>query len=164
MTETIAGRSLIGRRGELVFWLALVAAVAVAGSAVTAPNIPTWYATLAKPAFTPPNWLFGPAWTALYGLMAVAVWRARAAAGAARARVTALFVTQLALNAVWSPVFFGLHAPAAALAIIIALLVAVAATLVAFCRVERTAGLLLAPYLAWIGFAAALNAAIVALN
>ena len=147
----------------LLFWLAVVAAVAFVGSSVTLPKISTWYASLSKPWFTPPNAVFGPAWTILYVMMAVAAWRI-GAASAARQRAIALFVVQLALNAIWSPVFFGLEAPKLGLAVIVALLIALAATLVAFWRIDRLAGLLLAPYLAWICYATALNAAVVALN
>jgi benzodiazapine receptor len=158
------------RRGNrwlvLAFWLAVVAAVALVGSSVTLPKIPTWYAGLAKPSFTPPNAAFGPVWTVLYVMMAVAVWRigATTTTDAARKRVVAFFVVQLALNAIWSPVFFGLEAPSLGLAIIIMLLAALTATLAMFWRIDRVAGLLLAPYLAWVCYATALNAAIVALN
>lgn len=149
---------------RLAFWLVIVAAVALVGSSVTLPKIPTWYASLAKPSFTPPNAVFGPVWTILYVMMAVAVWRVGAAANPGRPRATTLFVVQLALNAIWSPVFFGLEAPRLGLAIIIMLLVALTATLAMFWRIDRPAGLLLAPYLAWVCYATALNAAIVALN
>jgi tryptophan-rich sensory protein len=153
-----------GRRWfALVIWLAVVAAVAFVGSTVTLPKIPAWYAGLAKPWFTPPNAVFGPAWTFLYVTMAVAAWRI-GTGPAERTRATVLFVVQLALNAIWSPVFFGLEAPKLGLVVIVALLIALAATLIAFWRVDRVAGLLLAPYLVWICYATALNAAIVALN
>lgn len=155
-----------GRRWlTLVFWLAVVAAVSLAGSSVTLPKIPTWYASLAKPSFTPPNAVFGPVWTVLYVMMAVAVWRAGGHAEPdARRRAVALFALQLALNAIWSPVFFGLEAPRLGLAVIVALLIALAATLVAFWRIDRPAAVLLAPYLSWVCYATALNAAIVAMN
>lgn len=104
----------------LAFWLAVVAAVALVGSSVTLAKIPTWYAGLAKPSFTPPNSLFGPVWTVLYVMMALAAWRIGAASDAARTRAVALFAVQLALNAIWSPVFFGLEAPKLALAVITA--------------------------------------------
>jgi benzodiazapine receptor len=154
-----------GRWFLLAFWLAMVGAVALVGSWVTLPKIPTWYAGLAKPSFTPPNALFGPVWTILYMMMAVAVWRVGAAADAtARTRAVALFVFQLALNAIWSPVFFGLEAPRLGLAVIVALLVSLAGALTEFWKIDRLAGLLLAPYLFWICYATALNIAIVFLN
>jgi len=153
-----------GRRWlVLVLWLAVVATVALVGSSVILPKIPTWYAGLAKPWFTPPNAVFGPAWTILYVMMAVAAWRI-STGPAARTRPTALFVVQLAFNAIWSPVFFGMEAPKLGLAVIVALLISLAATFIAFWRIERLAGLLLVPYLGWICYATALNAAIVALN
>jgi tryptophan-rich sensory protein len=150
----------------LVLLLMLTLGIGFLGSLVTLPQIPTWYATLNKPSFTPPNGLFGPVWTLLYVMMAVAAWRVwvRAASGTARRLALTAFSVQLALNAVWSPVFFGLRAPAFGLVIILCLLVALAATLVLFWRVDRIAGLLLVPYLAWIAFATALNGAIVVLN
>lgn len=154
-----------GRRWlMLALWLVVVAAIALVGSSATLPKIPTWYAGLAKPSFTPPNAVFGPVWTILYVMMAVAVWRIGAAEDAARRRAVALFVLQLACNAIWSPVFFGLEAPRLGLAVILMLLISLAATIAAFWRIDRLAGLLLAPYLAWVCYATALNAAIVALN
>jgi benzodiazapine receptor len=159
--QTTAGH---GRRWfALAFWLAAVAIVALVGSAVTLPKIPTWYAGLAKPSFTPPNAVFGPAWTILYVLMAVAVWRVSTAGHSAR-RAVALFSVQLALNALWSPVFFGSQAPKLGLVVIVALLLSIAATLVTFWRLDRVAGLLLVPYLLWVCYATALNVGIVVLN
>lgn len=153
------------RWGVLLFWLALVAAAGAVGSWVTLPKIPTWYAGLAKPSFTPPNGVFGPVWTVLYVMMAVAAWRVGGVAVAGmRSRAVALFAVQLALNAAWSPVFFGLEAPKAGLVVIAALLLALAATIAAFWRADRLAALLLIPYLAWVCYATALNAAIVVLN
>jgi benzodiazapine receptor len=148
----------------LAVWLAMVAVVALLGSVVTLPKIPTWYAGLAKPSFTPPNAVFGPVWTILYVMMAVAVWRITFEAGRERTRAVVLFAIQLGLNALWSPVFFGLEAPKLGLAVICALLVSLAITMSAFLRIDRLAAFLLAPYLAWVCYATALNAAIVALN
>ena len=149
----------------LAFWLAVVAAVGFAGSWVTLPKIPGWYAGLAKPSFTPPNAVFGPVWSILYVMMAVAAWRiATTRPSPARTLAVALFAIQLALNAVWSPAFFGLEAPGLGLAVIVALLVALVATLAAFWRMDCWAGLLLVPYLGWVCYATALNGAIVALN
>lgn len=139
-------------------------AVGLAGAAVTNPGS-DWYRALVKPSFQPPAWVFGPAWTLLYALMGLAawrVWRRRTAPGARTALV--LFGAQLAVNAAWSPVFFGAHAVGAALAVIAVLVVLVAATIVAFRRVDRTAAALLLPYLAWVLFATVLNAAILRLN
>jgi tryptophan-rich sensory protein len=152
-----------GRWFTLAFWLAIVAAVALVGSSVTLPKIPTWYAGLAKPSFTPPNAVFGPVWTILYIMMAVAVWRI-GSADPRRRRAVALFYVQHVLNAIWSPVFFGLEMPGLGLLVIVMLLVTLAATVVVFWRLDRLAGLLLVPYLGWVCYATALNTAIVALN
>jgi benzodiazapine receptor len=157
------GESGARRWFTLALWIAVVAAVALAGSSVTLPKIPNWYASLAKPSFTPPNAVFGPVWTILYLMMAVAVWRI-GGGDPARKRAVVLFAVQLALNAIWSPVFFGLEMPGLGLAVIVALLVSLAATVVVFWRIDRAAGLLLAPYLLWVCYATALNAAIVVLN
>lgn len=124
-----------------------------------------WYAALAKPSWNPPNWLFGPAWTFLYVSMGVAaflIWRLPSS----RARTTALslFVGQLALNALWTPLFFGAHEIGLALAEIVLLDLSVAATLFAFWRVKRVAGAILVPYLAWVTFATALNASLLWLS
>jgi len=135
-----------------------------------------WYAALEKPSWNPPAWVFGPVWTALYTMMAVAgwlVWRAPArgggGGGSATARSTrgaalAVFALQLVLNAAWSWLFFGLHRPGLAFAEICALWLAILATTLLFWRVRPLAGGLLLPYLAWVSFAAALNLALWRLN
>ncbi|MBA4791402.1 MAG: tryptophan-rich sensory protein [Rhizobiales bacterium] len=144
----------------------LLAAVSGLGAAATYPAIPTWYAGLAKPPWTPPNFAFPIVWTALYALMAIALWRLwdRAPDSPVRRRALLLFLVQLALNAGWSPVFFGLHAVGAAFAIILVLIGVVAATLHAALRADEVAGWLLVPYLPWLCYAAALNGAILFLN
>ncbi len=137
----------------------------VLGNIATFPNLP-WYATLTKPGFTPPNWLFGPAWTTLYLLMAMALTRVlRRPPGSPGRRVAiAAFLVQIALNAAWSWAFFGAHEPFAGLLVIAALDVAVVVTLVMFLRLDRVAGLCLAPYPVWLAYATALNLAILVLN
>lgn len=145
--------------------VALCFAAAGLASHFTRPAIPTWYEHLRKPAFTPPSWLFGPVWTLLYLSMAVAawlVWRERGCGGVWTA--LALFLVQLALNALWSYLFFGLRSPAAALAEIILLWVAIFATVLAFWRISHAAGWLLWPYLLWVAFAGFLNLSIWRLN
>ncbi len=121
-----------------------------------------WYAGLAKPAWTPPGRLYAPVRSTLYTMMAVAAWLVWRAVGPGAE--LALFVVQLALNAAWSLLFFGRHRPFLALLDIGALWLAVAATLLAFWHVRPLAGWLLVPYLAWLTFAAALNAALWRLN
>lgn len=151
--------------GILAGLLLLVFAVGATGSYITLPKIPGWYAQLARPWFAPPNWVFGPVWTALYVAMALAAWLVwRTPVSPARRAALVLFFVQLALNAIWSPVFFGLEAPRAALAVILALLVALALTVRQFFRCDRIAGWLLVPYLAWVSFAALLNGAIAVMN
>lgn len=117
-----------------------------------------WYAALAKPAWNPPNWVFGPVWTTLYVLMGTAAWLVWRQGGfAAQRTALLLFMAQLVLNALWTPLFFGLHSPGLALAEIIVLLVAVSATIHSFRRVSPLAAALLVPYLAWGCFATALT-------
>ncbi|MGE0746004.1 MAG: TspO/MBR family protein [Rhodospirillales bacterium] len=140
-------------------------AVAAVGGAITATSVGTWYQGLAKPSFNPPDWLFAPVWTALYAMMAFAAWRAwRHGRGGRRRAALVLFFVQLALNLGWTVLFFGLREPAAALAEIAVLWLAIAATIAAFRRIDAAAAWLLAPYIAWVSFAAVLNAAIVILN
>jgi benzodiazapine receptor len=142
-----------------------VVAASLLGGWVTRPKIPTWYAGLAKPAFTPPNAAFAPVWTLLFGLMAYALWRILARpAGPARARAVAAFFGQLALNVAWSFAFFGLESPGLALAVIAALLAAILATIRLFRPLDRVAAWLLAPYAAWVAYAAAVNLGVLILN
>lgn len=133
---------------------------------VTGGGYASWYATVEKPFFTPPNWVFGPAWTVLYVLMGVAaflVWQKGLSTRAVRLAL-AWFLGQLVLNALWSPVFFGLHRIGLALAMIVLLWAAIVITMYYFARVSRPAAVLLAPYLAWVSFATVLNASIWWLN
>lgn len=117
-----------------------------------------WYPRLEKPSWTPPNWVFGPVWTTLYILMAVAAWRVWRPDGFRAAPVAlTLFVAQLMLNGAWSYLFFGRRDIGVALAEIVVLWVAILATLLAFWRRDRIAGGLLIPYLAWVTLATALN-------
>lgn len=147
---------------ELASWLLLCFAAASMG-AVFMPG--EWYAALKKPSWNPPGWIFGPVWTALYTMMAVAAWLVWQRGGfAAQRRPLGFFLAQLALNALWTPLFFGLHQPGIAFAEIVLLWLAIAGTLVAFHPVSGVAALLLAPYLAWVSFAAVLNFALWRLN
>jgi len=138
----------------------------IIGSVFTARAIPTWYATLHKPSFTPPNWLFGPAWITLYLLMAIAaflVWRKGLSDRLVKwALIT--FLVQLVLNALWSVVFFGLQWPFGGVIVIVGLWVAILFTILRFFRVSIAAGVLLLPYILWVSFAAVLNVSIWLLN
>jgi translocator protein len=155
--DTIAPRSSsIANILALLGFLLLTLTVGFAGGQITAPNIASWYVHLAKPGFNPPNSVFMPVWTTLYVLMAVAAWRVWQRSGF-HSRGLALWLIQLALNFAWSFIFFGSHALLPALLELVVLWFAVLATLLAFGRVDRPAGWLMIPYLAWVSFAGVLN-------
>lgn len=140
-----------------------IVAVIGAGSLVGISAAPgAWYESLQKPWFNPPNWVFGPAWTVLYLLIAIAGWRLwdRGAPGS----VKALWLLQLLFNLLWSPVFFALQMPLAALVVAFAMLAAILAFVIRAWPVDRVAAALFLPYAAWVAFACVLNASIVALN
>ncbi len=151
-------------------WVGLVVAVAVClgGGALsglaTASSVSSWYPSLARPSWTPPSAVFGPVWSILYLTMGIAlwlVWRARPEGGGPE---TAAFAVQLALNLAWSVLFFGLRRPDLAFAEVLALWLAIVATIVVFWRASPVAGALLLPYLAWVSFATCLNGAFWRLN
>jgi translocator protein len=146
--------------------VAPVIAASFIGSSVTTPNLAPWYAGLTKPWFNPPDALFGPVWTALYALMAYAAYRimVRPARTPWRTEALILFFTQLALNTLWSVAFFGMRSPALGVGVIIALFALIGLTMLAFAQVDRVAAWLLAPYLAWTGFAMLLNLELWRLN
>ncbi|MCC6914044.1 MAG: tryptophan-rich sensory protein [Rhodospirillaceae bacterium] len=148
----------------LIGFLAACFAVSGLGAFATAGSVGAWYQTLAKPSFNPPDWVFGPVWTALYILIAVAGWRVWRKMGFSDHKAFAAYGGQLALNLLWSVLFFGIQQPAVAMIDLIVLWIAIAANMILFARHDRTAALLLAPYILWVGFAGVLNAAIVVLN
>ena len=136
------------------------------GSIFTMESIPTWYASLNKPFFNPPNWLFAPVWTALYTLMGVSlflVWHKGLCDRRVRLAVS-VFIVQLILNALWSIVFFGIKSLIGGLVTIGILWIAILVTTMAFLKISRIAAVLLIPYILWTGFAAVLNFAIYMLN
>ena len=143
-----------------------VAAASGIGQLATFPNLAPWYAGLVKPSFNPPNWVFAPVWTTLYVLMAFAVWRILRLpeASAARRLALTLFFVQLALNAAWSWMFFGVHNLLLGAINIVPQLLVIVATVVAFHRLDRIAAWCLAPLVAWVAFASVLNIAIWQLN
>ena len=149
-----------GSAALLIASFGLVAVVAAIGGVATSRSVGDWYDSLDRAPWNPPAWLFGPAWTILYVLMAVAAWLvAREGLGDSAVRVAlTLYLVQLALNLGWSIVFFGLRRPGLALVVIGALFVAITATAIAFHGISPTAAWLLVPYLAWVAFAASLNA------
>ncbi len=150
-------RTTAWRGGATLLGFLLVCFAAAGIGQMLAGRVPNdWYRSLVRPSFAPPSWVFGPVWTVLYAMMGVAAWFVWRQKGVRRGAMT-LFGIQLALNAVWSGLFFGLQNPALALADIVLLWLAIAGTLWAFFRVIPRAGWLMVPYFAWVSFAAALN-------
>jgi len=151
---------------KLIASIILCQLAGIVGSLATIPSIPTWYALLKKPSFTPPNWIFGPIWTGLYALMGISlfmVWQRRADHLQVKTAFIFFFL-QLILNAIWSVVFFGLRLPLLGLIDIILLWIAILLTIQNFFKVSKMAGLLLVPYLLWVSFAALLNFSLWVLN
>lgn len=158
MMNNTPGRGLLALAG----WVLLCFAAASLGGLF---GLGEWYDSLKKPPWNPPGWIFGPVWTALYTMMAVAAWLVSRQGGWGKQRKPLLvFLTQLVLNALWTPLFFGLQRPGLAFAEIVLLWLAIAATIAAFRPVSRAAMLLLVPYWAWVSFAAALNFTLWRLN
>ena len=152
-------------RTALLGWLALCFGVDGVASVFAIRSIPTWYAALEKPALNPPNQVFGPVWIVLYALMAVSawiVWKTRPSS--CRTRGLRLFCVQLALNFLWTWIFFGAHQVLTAFFDIVALWAAILLTILTFRGMSHTAAWLLVPYLAWVTFAAYLNFAMWKLN
>jgi tryptophan-rich sensory protein len=140
--------------------------VGLVSGLATASSVDTWYATLVKPAFNPPNWLFSPVWITLYGLMGIAlflVYRKGLDTKGVRAAI-AFFVVQLIANSFWSVLFFGLQLPFIAFLEIMVLWVLILLTMIKFLKISRPAGLLLLPYFLWVSFAAILNFFLWSLN
>ncbi len=153
------------KAAALIVAFAVCFAVAALGAKFTTPSLPVWYASLHKPAWTPPSWLFAPVWTVMFAMMAISVWLVWVRVGFAGAPIAfGLFAVQLALNAGWSLLFFAQRDPGAAFVEVVILWIAIALTALAFSQVETLAAVLLVPYLAWVSFAAALNFAIWRLN
>jgi len=151
---------------KLVVSIVICQGAGIVGSVFTASSIPTWYATIAKPAFNPPNWIFAPVWTTLFLLMGISlylVWQKGLSKKESKIALS-LFGLQLGLNIVWSLLFFGLKSPGLAFFEIIILWVAIALTIVKFKPISKNAAILLLPYIAWVSFAAVLNFAIWGLN
>ena len=145
---------------HLFLFLALVLGGGLTIGIITAPG--AWYEGLSKPVFSPPNWIFAPAWTALYIMIAIAGWRVWEECR--RTPSMKLWWAQLALNFAWSPIFFSAHRIAIALGVIVLLLVTINGFIVVTWRRDKTASLLFAPYAAWVAFASVLNAALWLLN
>jgi tryptophan-rich sensory protein len=159
------------KRAEKIDWagLTLWVAVCVLGGAaigvLTGGGDSAWYRTLNKPAWTPPSWLFAPVWTSLYAMMGIAAWRVwRTGGWHEHAAALTLFSVQLAVNFAWSPLFFTFQRIDLALADIVLLWLLIVATLRQFASIDRLSAWLLLPYLAWVSYATALNAAIAGAN
>ena len=149
-----------------VFSIAIAQIAGIIGAVSTASSVDTWYPTLDKPWFTPPNWLFAPAWITLYTLMGIAaylVWSEGWDQSAVRIALAAYGI-QLVLNAVWSPAFFGMQSPSLGLFVIVPLWLAIVVTIYLFAQVSSVAAWLMAPYILWVTYAAALNFEIWRLN
>lgn len=153
-------------------WTKLLASIVICqlagfiGSFFTTPNIPTWYAGVAKPDFNPPNWLFAPVWTTLFTLMGISlylVWM-KGQKNPPVKKAMLVFAVQLTLNTIWSLLFFGMQNPRLAFFEILALWVSIAVTIILFWRIDRRAGIMLIPYIAWVSFATLLNYYIWMLN
>ena len=144
---------------RLIISIAICLLASAIGSISSYSSIQTWYLTLQKPAFNPPNWVFGPAWITLYLLMGVSlylVWEKGLRDRKARISVS-VFGVQLALNVLWSVLFFGLRSPLYGMVVIVMLWAAIALTILRFMAISKKAGLILVPYIAWVSFAAVLN-------
>jgi benzodiazapine receptor len=149
----------------LIISLSLPLLAGFIGSYFTTPAIPTWYASLTKPSFNPPAWLFAPVWTTLYLLMGLSLYLIIIKQSKkSKTKAYTLFTTQLLLNSLWSILFFGLQNPALALLEIIILLIFIALTIYEFSKLSRPAALLFIPYLLWVSFATLLNFMIYQLN
>lgn len=166
MTDRTTGRGKLGRDiMGLCGFLLLCLAVSAIGGAITATSVGAWYQALMKPSFNPPDWVFAPVWTTLYIMMAVAAWRVwRRSDRGGTGWALAVFALQLALNLLWSYLFFGLQRIGLAFAEIGALLLVLVVNTYLFWRVDRWAGALFVPYIAWVAFALLLNGAIWWLN
>lgn len=148
---------------KLLFSVFLCLSAGFVGSFFTAPAIPAWYASLNKPVFNPPNWIFAPVWTALFILMGVSlylIWMRKEA----DSKPMIIFFIQLGFNLCWSILFFALKSPISALIDIVILWWLILFTILEFLKISKTAGYLLFPYLAWVSFALVLNFSIVILN
>lgn len=155
-----------------ISWLKLIVSILIPqlagliGSVFTISSVRNWYPTLNKPGFTPPNWLFGPAWTLLFLLMGISlylVWQKELETPGVK-KALIIFGAQLVLNILWSVLFFGLQSPLLGLIDILPLIVLIILNIIQFKKINPTAGYLLIPYLAWTSFAAILNFSILILN
>ncbi len=149
-----------------LFSIVLAQGIGGLGALFTSSKIATWYETLLKPTWTPPGWVFGPIWTTLYLLMAIAaarIWNVRGSSALVRGALV-LYGLQLLLNLLWSILFFGLESPALGLLGIVLLWIVIVATIIVFWRIDTISGVLLLPYIVWVSIAMTLNYRIFVLN
>jgi len=149
---------------KLIFSIFICLFAGFIGSFFTSPAIPTWYATLQKPTFAPPNWVFFPVWTSLFIMMGISLFLVWQKEDKKVKTALIIFAGQLVLNALWSVAFFGFRSPLLGLMEIVILWVAILATILSFMKVSRTAAYLLIPYILWVSFAAFVNFSIWRLN
>ncbi len=143
--------------GALIGFIVLCQLAGASGAVVTDAS---WYLALDRPSWAPPGWVFGPVWISLYTMMGVAAWLVWRSNAPSRRSALAWFAVQLVLNAAWTPVFFGARSLGGGLIVIVTLVIAIIATIAAYRRVSRAAAVLMIPYLLWVSFATALNAAL----
>ncbi|RZK81874.1 MAG: tryptophan-rich sensory protein [Pedobacter sp.] len=150
----------------LIINIAIPLGIGALGSYFTAAGVTTWYPTINKPSFNPPNWLFAPVWTTLYVLMGISAYRIwqRRDQVISFPRTVAIYLIQLLLNLMWSFLFFSLHLIGGALFEIVALLIAIIVNARVFYKIDKTAGLLFIPYILWVSFATILTLSIFMLN
>ena len=151
---------------KIIICVILCISLGAGSGFISGSPLSDWYQSLNKPFFQPPPWIFGPAWTLLYSLMGIAVafiWDI-SPDSPLKTKAIRLFIFQFVVNMIWSPVFFGLQMPTVALVVIVLLWALILSTIIQFKRLNKIAGYLLLPYLAWVSFATILNAAIVYLN
>jgi len=149
---------------KLTLSVGLCLGAGILGSFFTTSSIQIWYATLIKPPFSPPNWIFGPVWTTLYVLMGISLYLVWISKSRLKQKAIYIFLLQLVLNALWSVVFFGLHNPALALIEIVSLWISISITILVFQKISKPASYLLYPYLVWVSIASILNYSIWILN
>jgi tryptophan-rich sensory protein len=151
---------------KLIISILIIFLAGAVGTVSTLPEITTWYAALAKPSWTPPNWAFGPVWSTLYVLMGIAlflVWREGLERKEVKVAIS-IFAVQLAINVMWSLVFFGGHNIFGGLVLILILWIAILINIIVFYRISKAAGLILIPYLIWVSIATYLNYSVFILN
>lgn len=162
--DAIAANARIKSAIMLVLWMIISFMAAAIGNVCTSGSVREWYPAIAKPDWTPPSWVFGPVWTALYFSLGVAAWLVWKEGRHGNRLALTVFMMQLALNAMWSVIFFGWRQPGWAAVEIVVLWLFIVATVILFGRVRPLAGLILVPYLLWASFASVLNIAIWRLN